>query len=543
MSLSSYVRVAGRYELGEVIAMGGFGEVWRATDTVLARPVAVKLLLADHVQHPQALARFRTEAQRAGSLSHENIARVYDYLEPEPPEPPFLVMELVDGPSVAQLMSDGPLSAAWAMHIVAGAAAGLEAAHRAGVVHRDIKPANLLLTRDRRVKVTDFGISYAVNSAPVTSTGQILGTSGYMAPERLNGTGVTTAVDLYALGVVAYECLTGAAPFTGTPIEVVVAHRDQPLPPLPATVPPGVAALIRDLTAKDPAARPGSAGEVASRAAQLRDDLTPAPSAVPSSPAEAAAVALPPGHDGQPAQGPDAEELPAPAGGLEPEAVPPPAPGLEPAGFARPAPKSPAHSARGVRWAVLAGALTIVLAVIGLVIARSAGMGSPSHNTAGGPGRTTPTVSTVQMIEVNAASLLGRPVTSAARQLRQLGLPVRIVWQRSQQSPGTVLAVQPSGQVAPHTVVTLTAAGQPAGSSGQPGAVTVGQPSPGARPGGTPAGNPAPASGTASSPASGTGTGSSPTPSASASPSTGNGDGNGNGNDDGGGKGNGKKGG
>ena len=230
-------------------------------------------------------------------------------------------MELVDGPSVAQLMSDGPLSAAWAMHIVAGAAAGLEAAHRAGVVHRDIKPANLLLTRDRRVKVTDFGISYAVNSAPVTSTGQIMGTPGYLAPERLNGTGVTTAADLYALGVVAYECLTGAAPFTGTPIEVAVAHRDQPLPPLPATVPPGVAALIMDLTAKDPAARPGSAGEVASRAAQLRDDLTPAPRAVPARPAEAAAVALHPRHDGQPAQGADAEGLPAPAVGLEPEAV------------------------------------------------------------------------------------------------------------------------------------------------------------------------------------------------------------------------------
>ncbi len=365
------------------------------------------------------------------------------------------------------------------MHIAAGAAAGLDAAHRAGVVHRDIKPANLLLTRDRRVKVTDFGISYAVNSAPVTSTGQIMGTPGYLAPERLNGMGVTTAADLYALGVVAYECLTGAAPFTGTPIEVAVAHRDQPLPPLPATVPPGVADLIMDLTAKDPAARPGSAGEVAARAAQLRDDLTPAPRAVPGSPAEVATVTLQPGHDSQPAQRVDAEGLPAPVGlepgavacppGLEPEAVPRPAPGapgLEPAGFGRAAPKPPARSARGVGRAVLAGAIAIVLAVIGMVIARAAGAGSPSHKAAAPANRATPGVSTVQMIEVNAASLLGRPVTPAARQLRQLGLPVRIVWQRSQQSPGTVLAVQPRGRVAPHTVVTTDrsgAAGRPGG--------------------------------------------------------------------------------
>ena len=551
--MTSDARVAGRYQLDEVIASGGFGEVWRATDTVLARRVAVKLLLADHIQNPQALARFRTEAKRGGSLSHENIARVYDYFEPEPPDPPFLVMELVDGPSVAQLTADGPLSAAGAMHIVAGTAAGLEAAHQAGVVHRDVKPANLLLTRDRRVKLTNFGISYAVNSAPVTSTGQIMGTSGYVAPERLDGTGVTAAADLYSLGVVAYECLAGAPPFTGTPIEVAVAHRDRPLPPLPASVPAGVAALIMDLTAKDPAARPGSAGEVALRAAQLRDSLFASgmPGIPSGSPADLRIMALRPALDGQTALDgqPALDVEPAHGGqlaphggqvgpGLEAAGQAGPAPVAEPAGSASAEPERRARGARrarAARWAVLAGGMAVVLAVVGLIIARPAGTASPSHGGAGPSGRSTPGLSTVQMIEVNAASLVGRPVTSAARQLRRLGLPVRISWQPSQQSPGTVLAVQPSGQVAPHTTVTLAAAAQP---TGQSGAVTVGDPSPAAHPGRSPAAKAAPGSGTATSPASplpttGTGTVSSPTasasPSASPSPSTGTGNGNGNG--------------
>ena len=121
--------------------------------------------------------------------------------------------------------------------------------------------------------MTDFGVSYAINSQPMTSSNTLLGTAGYVAPERLTGGGVTAAGDLYALGIVAWECLTGHPPFRGTPLEVVVAHRDQPLPPLPASVPGDVAALVGELTAKDPAARPGRAGDVARRAAALRDRL------------------------------------------------------------------------------------------------------------------------------------------------------------------------------------------------------------------------------------------------------------------------------
>ena len=266
-------RLDGRYQLDDRIAAGGYGEVWRAADLVLGRRVAVKLLLAQHVQQAETLARFRAEAQRAGALNQANIARVYDYVEPNPPQPPFLVMELIDGPSLAQVLTDGPLPPAQVMDIIAGAASGLQAAHDAGLVHRDIKPANLLLARDGTVKVTDFGISYAADSAPMTASGMLVGTAGYMAPERLGAGPVTGAADLYALGIVGYESLAGSPPFTGTPLEIAVAHRDQPLPPLPASVPPGVVALIGALIAKDPAARPASAGDVAQWATSQHDML------------------------------------------------------------------------------------------------------------------------------------------------------------------------------------------------------------------------------------------------------------------------------
>jgi eukaryotic-like serine/threonine-protein kinase len=273
MSFLKTVQTSVRYRLDDKIATGGYGEVWRATDVLLRRPVAVKQLPPERARSEQTLIRFRAEAQRAGSLGHENITRVYDYVEPAPPDPPFLVMELVDGPSVAQVLACGALHPAQAMSVLTEAAAGLQAAHEAGFVHRDIKPSNLLLTRAGQVKVSDFGVSYAINSVPMTSSNTLLGTAGYVAPERLTGGGVAAAGDLYALGIVAWESLTGRPPFTGTPIEVVIAHRDQPLPPLPASVPAEVVALVTELTAKDPSARPASAGQVSDRAARLRDRL------------------------------------------------------------------------------------------------------------------------------------------------------------------------------------------------------------------------------------------------------------------------------
>jgi hypothetical protein len=276
--------LAERYRLDGRIAAGGVGEVWRATDLLLSRPVAVKLLRAEYVQHPETLARFRAEARHAGSLSHPRVARIYDYGEADATHPPFLVMELVDGPPLTQLLAKGPMQPAHVMDVVAQAADGLAAAHAAGLVHRDIKPGNLLLAPPDQVKITDFGIAYAAGSAPITRTGMIVGTPAYVAPERLTGAGATPASDLYSLGIVAYECLAGALPFTGTAMEVVLSHQMRPLPPLPAAVPAEAAALVAELTAKDPAARPASAGEVVTRAVRVRDALTGVPSAGATSP-------------------------------------------------------------------------------------------------------------------------------------------------------------------------------------------------------------------------------------------------------------------
>jgi len=275
------VLLAGRYRLDSRIAAGGMGEVWRGTDTVLSRPVAVKLLRAEYAQYPETLARFRSEGRHAGSLSHPAIARVYDYGEDAAggtePTLAYLVMELVDGPSLTEVLGRGPLAARQAMDVVAQTAAGLDAAHRAGLVHRDIKPGNLLLAPDGQVKITDFGISHAAGSAPITVSGTLLGTPAYLAPERVAGeTAQPTlgpASDLYSLGIVAWECLAGEPPFTGTPVEVAVAHRDRPLPPLPGAVPADVAGLVAELTAKDPRMRPRSAADVARRAGQLRDAM------------------------------------------------------------------------------------------------------------------------------------------------------------------------------------------------------------------------------------------------------------------------------
>ncbi len=288
MALAGAV-LGGRYVLDERIGNGGYGEVWRATDTVLSRPVAVKLLHPRYTERGEALARFRAEARHAGGLSQENIAQVFDYVEPAGGQPPYLVMELVDGPSLESVLAGGPLGDSRTMDIVAQTAAGLQAAHAAGMIHRDIKPANLLLAPGGTVKITDFGIAHTIGSAPVTASGELIGTPGYLAPERAEGEQATPASDMYSLGMVAYECLSGAPPFRGTALEVALAHRDRPLPPLPPPVRADVCAFVMRLTAKDPACRLDNAAEVAVWAGLLRDgvgvaDLQAWPDPVPGPP-------------------------------------------------------------------------------------------------------------------------------------------------------------------------------------------------------------------------------------------------------------------
>jgi eukaryotic-like serine/threonine-protein kinase len=204
---------------------------------------------------------------------HENIAHIYDYDEPAEGPQPYLVMELVDGPSVAGVLADGPLGAARTMDVVAQAAVGLQAAHAMGLVHGDIRPGNLLLAASGTVKITDWGISQAIGSLPITVTGIVTGTAEYLAPERIAGAEAASAGDLYALGVVAYECLAGPPPFVGESPDVACAHSNYPVPPLPGSVPADVSALVMRLIAKDPAWRPGGAAEVAQQAGRLRHDL------------------------------------------------------------------------------------------------------------------------------------------------------------------------------------------------------------------------------------------------------------------------------
>ena len=412
------VMLAGRYRLDGRIAVGGMGEVWRGTDQMLSRPVAVKLLRAEYAQYPEMLARFRSEGRHAGSLSHPGIARVYDYGEDmagaSGPKLAYLVMELVDGPSLTEVLGRGPLAPHRAMDVVAQAAAGLDAAHRAGLVHRDIKPGNLLLGPDGQVKITDFGISHAAGSAPITVSGTLLGTPAYLAPERVAGEAATPASDLYSLGIVAWECLAGGPPFTGTPVEVAVAQRDRPLPSLPGEVPADVAGLVAELTAKDPRARPRSAAEVARRAGQLRDAMNSRSTLLLDT----------------------RLRLPSPG----------------PAGPGR----------RRRRWmsrktAVLSAGLLLAAVVVGVLLSGALGHDGPRTAAPSTPAAARSSGVPARTVEVNASSLVGQQVSDVQARLQQLGLGVRVVWQPGGQDPGTVLSVQPSGQVPAGSMITVAA--------------------------------------------------------------------------------------
>ncbi|GAA1120305.1 serine/threonine-protein kinase [Nocardiopsis composta] len=260
--------LSGRYQLDEQIGSGGMGTVWRATDTILNRPVAVKLLHPAQMAEPTARERFRTEARITAGLSHPGIAQVYDYGEQG--DRAFLVMELVLGETLSSILkrNDG-LEPGATLDILAQSAAALASAHGRGVVHRDIKPGNLMVTDDGTVKLTDFGIARGEHSVTLTQTGMVMGTAQYISPEQASGRPATYASDIYALGVVAYECLAGQPPFTAdSPIALALAHTREPPPPLPDSLPPQLIELVETMLAKAPDDRPESAGEVA-RVAQL----------------------------------------------------------------------------------------------------------------------------------------------------------------------------------------------------------------------------------------------------------------------------------
>ncbi|GAA3821550.1 protein kinase domain-containing protein [Nocardioides panacisoli] len=318
-----YADAARRYRLDSRIATGGMGVVWRATDSRLNRAVAVKVLKNEYAEDETFRQRFETEARHAASLHHPGIAGVFDY-QADPAGlatggAPFLVMELVDGQPLsallAQARTDGRvLDPDVVRDLMAQAADALGVAHRAGIVHRDVKPANLMVTPEGQVKVTDFGIARAADAAQITRTGAVMGTPQYLAPEQARGNPSVPASDVYALGVVTFECLTGRRPFEAdSPVATALAHLQQPVPDLPDTIPADLAAVVQRALSKDPAERypDGAAFAVA-----LRD-----PSAAAPGPAPGAATVV------APAGAPDTEStavLPAVAGAVPAATATPP---------------------------------------------------------------------------------------------------------------------------------------------------------------------------------------------------------------------------
>ncbi len=257
--------IGGRYRLLAPLGEGGMATLWRAIDEQLDREVAVKLLRPQYGTDAGFAARFRQEARSAGSLSHPNIVPVYDYGTDAESGGQYIVMQLVEGHDLAAVLRErGPLEPDEAVRIALGVASALEAAHRRGIVHRDVKPGNILIDHD--VKVTDFGIARAVSETSMTVTGTTLGSVHYFSPEQARGDEVTGASDVYSLGIVLYEMLTGRRPFEGDSAAGVALKRltEDPLPPTThAPVPQALSAIVMRALERDPARRYPDAGSFA----------------------------------------------------------------------------------------------------------------------------------------------------------------------------------------------------------------------------------------------------------------------------------------
>jgi hypothetical protein len=255
-----------RYRPVRRIDAGGMGEIWEADDTLLGRRVALKVLAAELAGDRAAVRRFRREARATAKLAHPNVTRVYDFVDGEAP---FLVLELLEGQTLAErLRRDGAVPPGEAVRIAAAVADSLDAAHRAGIIHRDVKPSNIMLTPSGEVKVMDFGIAAAWEVHSTTGQ-QLLATASYVAPERVADGRASPSADIYSLGVVLYEMLTGRLPFVADTAEQLLrAHLETAPRPVRARspwVPPEIAAVCEAAMAKNPAERPASAAALAAR--------------------------------------------------------------------------------------------------------------------------------------------------------------------------------------------------------------------------------------------------------------------------------------
>ena len=267
----------GRYRIDGVVGDGGMAVVYRGWDTVLNRVVAIKVLREQYAQNDQFLARFRREAQAAAGLAHPNIVDVYDVGRDG--DTWYIVQELIDGTDLASLIrTRGQFTAADATEVIAQVAEALDYAHSRGLIHRDVKPHNILIDSRGTAKVVDFGIAKGVNDIRMTDAGTALGTAGYISPEQATGSPLTPASDLYSVGVVLYEMLTGRLPFIGdTAVNVAMQHvRNAPPPPtrFNARIPRGVEAVILRAMEKMPDRRFASGADLV---AALRGNPVPGP--------------------------------------------------------------------------------------------------------------------------------------------------------------------------------------------------------------------------------------------------------------------------
>jgi serine/threonine-protein kinase len=267
--MSPPLEIAGRYRLGERLGAGGMSTVFKATDAVLERPVAVKLLAEHLAEDEDFVARFRREALSAARLQHPNIVQVFDSGQDPDSHRHYIVMEYVDGPSCAELLREhGRLDIAETVHLVRDACHGLDYAHRAGVVHRDVKPGNLLVAEETNTtKLADFGIAKAAEQTRITQVGSVLGTAAYLSPEQARGAEAGPPSDIYSLGVCTYQFLTGRLPHEYASLtELALKQQREPAPPiteLRPEVPPELDEAVRLCLEREPGSRYRSALELA----------------------------------------------------------------------------------------------------------------------------------------------------------------------------------------------------------------------------------------------------------------------------------------
>jgi eukaryotic-like serine/threonine-protein kinase len=386
--VSAGALLGARYRLDELLASGGMAQVWLGTDEVLRRAIAVKILHQHLAADQTFVTRFRHEAIAVARLSHPSIVNVYDTCSDDGVE--AIVMELVRGETLRTRLDDGPMDPWVAANIAAQVAGALSVAHAAGLVHRDIKPANILLSEDGRVKVGDFGIAKAAESADLTQEGSFLGTAKYLAPEQVEAKPVDGRTDLYSLGVVLYEMLCGRVPFeadTSSSTALARLHSDPPRPRLvKAGVPRELEAITMRLLARDPAGRYPTATDA--RAALLGAGADDQPAVGHQSPgARTAAGRLPP---------------PPPPGG--PSAATHTAPPVGPAG-PRSTPPAGTPATRFAdserRWLVPTLVVVLVAVALGVAGLLLQGPGDGIFGGGGGdntPPETTPTEQTTATI-------------------------------------------------------------------------------------------------------------------------------------------------